>query len=92
MQNPFKPGQIVRHESSNSVWVIVDVSNPQKPRKDLDGINWGTTITVVGNCLYTGHPDCDYWKPGSNDIWFIDVDRDGKTKYFSDQWKIIARV
>ena len=93
MKNKFKPGQVLKHRQSKSIWVIVDVSKPYKPNtKDFDGSDWGKTITVVGNCLYTGDTEKDYWFVGKNDTWFIDIDQDGKTKYFSDQWEIVARV
>lgn len=93
MKSKFSPGQVLKHRQSKSIWVIVDVSKPYKPKnKKHEGIQWGETITVVGNCLYTGGPEKDYWFVGKNDTWFIDIDQDGKTKYFSDQWEIVARV
>lgn len=90
MKNKFTTGQILRHIKSQSIWLVVDVSAAPEHRH----FEREKTITVVGNCLYTGRViDCEYWKPGYNDTWFVDIaDKDGEAKYFSDQWEIIARA
>jgi hypothetical protein len=89
MKNKFIKGQVLRHVKSQSIWIIIETFEPDsKPAK-----YWGKTITIVGNCLYSGRPlNCEYWKPGQNDTWLVDVDNDGKTKYFSDQWEILVRA
>ena len=89
MKNKFTTGQVLRHIKSQSIWLVVDVSTAPE-HQHLEGEK---TVTVVGNCLYTGRViDCEYWKPGCNDTWFVDIDNDRQAKYFSDQWEIIARA
>ena len=86
----FKPGNILRHKSSLSMWLIIDnkeLEDREKPNSSFHDY-WGQTSQIEAYCLYSG-PKADWWKAGQNDTWFIDNDRNKETNYFSAQWEAI---
>jgi hypothetical protein len=85
----FKPGNIMRHKSSDSMWIIIDVKDlGEQEKKGIMYDYWGRTSQIDAYCLYTG-PKADWWKAGENDIWFVDNDRNEETNYFSSQWEVV---
>jgi hypothetical protein len=85
----FKPGNIMRHKSSDSMWIIIDVKDlGEQEKKGIMYDYWGKTSQIDAHCLYTG-PKADWWKAGENDIWFVDNDRNEETNYFSSQWEVV---
>ena len=92
MKNKFKPGQIAKHITTQSTWLIVEVKKPKMTRlgstreKELF-----QQIDAV--CLQTGKPsngrDQSFWKPGELDTWYVNVEKNREDNYFDTMWKIV---
>ena len=93
MKNKFKSGQIVKHTTTQSTWLIIEVKKPKMVRlgstrkKELF-----QQIDAV--CLQTGKPlsgrDETFWKAGELDTWHINVNKNKEDDYFDRMWEIVA--
>lgn len=64
----FKPGNLLSHSPSGSIWIIVSC----KPYEGEYKKNW--TRLVDAWCVYAGkqkEEGNNYWKPGTIDTWLL---------------------
>ena len=83
----LRPGNVVRHKSTGSRWIIVDIQN-NYANNHLEKTKRPPTISVSGYCLFTGERSRDYWKVGQIDTWLVDTDRKGEVHYFYKMWDV----
>ena len=80
------PGNVVRHKSTGSRWIIVDIQN-NYANNHLEKAKKDPTISVSGYCLFTGGKSV-YWEVGQIDTWLVDTDREGEAHYFYKMWDV----
>mgnify|MGYP003117280877 FL=1 len=85
----FKPGQIIKHKSTDSLWIVVEINAP-KETTFSHGYK-SMTMQVDAVCLYTGKRNYrdSYWSVGQLDSWIVDIDKEGNANYFIEMWEII---
>lgn len=82
----LRPGNVVRHKSTGSRWIIVDIQN-NYANNHLEKAKRPPTISVSGYCLFTGGTE-GYWKVGQIDTWLVDTDREGVVYNFYKMWDV----
>ena len=72
----FKPGNLITHVPTNSVWIIVEAT----PHKPIHKGSYRWSSEVEAFCVYAGDDKGrgnSYWEPGLMDTWLLtkeDVD------------------
>jgi hypothetical protein len=82
----LRPGNVVKHKSTGSRWIIVDIQN-NYANNHLEKAKSSPTISVSGYCLFTGKVPA-YWKVGQIDTWLVDTDREGVVYNFYKMWDV----